>query len=265
MGDTYFASCPAPPTLAGAVRELWILDDDGCLSAGLPKPYAEIVVSLTGTHWWRASPEGAEHRYVDSWVTPIQRGPRYARATGRRHLIGARLEPWAAVRLFGSLPPGDGTPPPRLAQLLGEEAAQLRARLIAAPTDRERFTRLAAWLEAQPALHAPGQQDTGSLRRLASVKALAKAMLMAPRSLRRHFVRDAGLAPKSWLTLHRLDAVLRDPALSDQDQALVEIALEHGYADQAHFSREVARLTGATPTVLRRRSRHLPPHLLPRT
>lgn len=264
MSDASFSTRPAPPALAGTVRELWMLDDDGAFSAGLPKPYVELVISLSGIHWWRAAPDAPEFRYVDGWVTPIQDGPRYARAIGRRRLIGARLEPWAAIRLFGVLPPGDGTPPPRLDQFLGTGAAELRARLVCAPSDAECFERLAGWLAAQAALHHPDRQ-MAALARDGTVTALARVLRLAPRSLRRRFARVAGLAPKNWLKLHRLDAVLRDPALADTEQTLVGVALDHGYADQAHFSREIARLTGATPTMLRRRPRHLPPHFLPKT
>ena len=263
MGVMNFSICPIPPTLAGAVRELWMLDDDGSFSAGLPKPYVELVVSLSGVHWWRSAPDAREHRYVDGWVTPIQRGPRYARAAGRRRLIGARLEPWAAVALFGQLP-GDGEPPPRLAQVIGSEARRLRSHLLDASDDPERFSRLTAWLEGQPALSSFARDEVDRLGRYESVAALAKSLRLAPRSLRRRFAIDAGLPPKSWLKLHRLDAVLRDPALADARQALADIAVTHGYADQAHFSREIASFTGTTPKALRHRSQQLPPHLLPK-
>lgn len=265
MGVISFTTCPIPSTLTGAVRELWMLEDDGSYSAGLPKPYVELVVSLSGVHWWRSAPGTREHRYVDSWVTPIQRGPRYARAIGRRSLIGARLEPWAAVALFGRLPDGDGTPPPKLARFVGSEAQRLRSWLLDAPDNMERFSRLAAWLEEQPALRRFARDAIGERGRFASVAALARSMRLAPRSLRRRFAQDAGIPPKNWLKLHRLDAVLRDPALADMGWPLADIAIAHGYADQAHFSREVAGFTGTTPGVLRRRPKQSPPHLLPRS
>ena len=263
MDAVRFLTCPAPPSLAGAVRELWLLDDDGGFHAGLPKPYVELVVSLAGIHWWRAAPGAAEHRYAEAWVTPIQSGPRYARAVGRRRLIGARLEPWAAVALFGRLPAGDGPPPPPLDRFIGSNARRLRTRLVGAPDDAARFAAFIAWLEARPALRriadaARADPDIGY-----SAGALAGALRVTPRTLRRRFARDVGISPKRWLKLHRLDAVLRDPALADHGRPLADVAYAHGYADQAHFSREVAGFTGATPGALRRRPARLPPHLLP--
>ena len=133
------------------VRELWLLDDGGEMSAGLPKPYVELVVSLTGRHWWRATPDGQEHLYTESWVTPLQDRPRYARAEGGRRLMGARLEPWLATALFGPLSPGDGRPPPKLHDLLGEDAASLRSALVEAPDEATAFERFGTWLERRVA------------------------------------------------------------------------------------------------------------------
>lgn len=260
-----FQTCPVPDALAPAVREMWLLEDDGRFHAGLPKPYVELVVSLAGIHWWRAAPAAREHRFDHGWVTPIQHGPRYARAVGRRRLIGARLEPWAATRLFGPLPAGDGRPPPTLRRLLGAEAGRLRRALVEAPDDAARFARLAGWLAARdelrggtwPALDPAGPPDRAT--------ELARMLRISPRSLRRRFASDHGVAPKTWLKLHRLDAVLRELNASAARRSMADIAAAHGYADQAHLSREVGALTGDTPGVLRTRPEQLPPHLLPRS
>lgn len=263
MVSTRFTTCPAPPTLTDAVAELWTFEHDGRFGAGLPKPYVELVVSLSGVHWWRACPDGEEHRYVDSWLTPIQNGPRYARSEGCAHLIGARLEPWAAVAMFGPLPRGDGAPPPRLASLLGGEAERLRASLIRAADDEERFARFSTWLEAQPALHSASRIRSDRRATGANAAALAREAGLSPRSLRRRFAAEAGLSPKQWLTLHRLDAVLRDPGLTDPEATLADLAYAHGYADQAHLARDMARLTGSTAGALRPTRAESPPHFRP--
>lgn len=242
---------------------MWLLEDGGDFHAGLPKPHVELVVSLSGIHWWRAARGAPEHRYASAWVTPIQRGPRFARAVGRRHLIGARLEPWAAIALFGLLPPGDGRPPPRLHELIDGEARRLRRRLLRAADDRERFARLAAWLEAQPALRRVAPAGLARSATDATAGGLARTAQLSSRTLRRRFAQEAGISPKRWLRLRRLDAVLRDAERSVRDQSLAEFALAHGYADQAHLSREIAELTGATPAELRRRAPGSPPHLFP--
>ena len=263
LPQTCFITAAPPAAIAQGVFELWQLEDDGRLHAGLPKPYVEVVVSLSGLVWWRPAMEGAEHLYCDAWVTPIQSGPRYARAVGRRHLIGARLEPWAALALFGPRPPGDGTPPPRLAELWGaDEERALVGALRAAGSDAARFALFGRWLADQSALGGE-RPDFGALADAARAGSLAEALGVHPRTLRRNFARAAGLSPKRWLRLHRLDAVLRRSGAGGAEQSLADLAQEMGYADQAHLTRDVAALTGATPAALQRRGPSLPPHLFP--
>lgn len=258
-----FVTCPAAPEIADHVLELWLLEDDGRYHAGLPKPYVELVVSLAGEHWWRANSCAPEHRYTDAWVTPLQRAARQARAVGRRILIGARLQPWSATALFGPLPVGNGAPPPTLESLIGPDAITLRASIIAANDDEARFARLSDWL-SERLLSVTTQATFPPLgRTMASVRDLAHAFDATPRSLRRRFAAEIGLSPKQWLKLRRLDGVLRDASLGDRNAPLVEVALEHGFADQAHLTRDIGHLAGTTPTVLRKRPSGVPPHLLP--
>ncbi|MCW0047683.1 helix-turn-helix domain-containing protein [Brevundimonas sp. BT-123] len=243
-----FRTCPPPLTLQPMVRELWLLNDGGEMSAGLPKPYVELVVSLTGRHWWRATPDGQEHLYTESWVTPLQDRPRYARAEGGRRLMGARLEPWLATALFGPLSPGDGRPPPKLHDLLGEDAASLRSALVEAPDEATAFERFGTWLErrvAESAADIAFCVDT-----------------LSDRSTRRRYAREIGVSPKRWRLLHRLDRVLRDPELARAGRSFAHLAQDHGFSDQAHLCRELMRLTGSTPSRLRRRDRNDPPHLV---
>lgn len=258
-----FVTHPAPASIAEHVQECWLLEDDGAFAAGLPKPFVELVVSLEGVHYWRATRGGREHRYTDAWVTPLQYAPRYARAVGPRRLIGARLRPWSAIALVGRLPLGKGMPPPTLASLIGEEATRLRTQLLDAPDDDARYARFTTWLAERFAGHAPlapAQLTPGDALRALH---LAQAMQVTPRALRRRFARDIGLSPKQWLKLHRLDALLRDAALRDPRESLAGIALDHGFSDQSHLSRDVAHLTGSTPGALRRRPTGVPPHLVP--
>lgn len=223
------------------------------MSAGLPKPHVELVVSLAGVHWWRAAPGACEHRFRDAWITPLQQAPRYARSIGKRRLIGARLEPWAATLLFPNLPRGDGTPPVPLARFFGRDVAALRRRLREACTEARLFDMFAEWLTAR---------FPRPLLARSPLEGIASPRIASPRTVRRHFTRHVGVSPKQWQLLRRLDAILRDPALGDRGRPLASLAYEHGFADQAHFGKEVMRLTGVTPGRLRARPAAYPPHLL---
>ena len=67
------------------------------------------------------------------------------------------------------------------------------------------------------------------------------------------FSREVGLTPKLYARVRRLQAVLRrleDPA----GAAWVQVALAHGYFDQAHLIRDFNRFAGSSPgDFLRRR------------
>lgn len=261
-GGVEFVVRPAGTAVRGAIREFWLLRDDGDYCTGLPKPHVEVILSLRGVHWWRATPAGREHRYDFGWVTPVQDGPRYARAIGGRTLIGARLEPWAAQAWLGRLPPGDGTPPPwiDLFALPGVEA--LRRALIACTDDGQRLALYEDWFSGFPVLRQP---DRPGFRAPADGRAqsMAAKARLSDRTLRRWFSRSTGVSPKRWLRLHRFDRVVRSAALRDPGATLASIAADHGYADQAHFSREIGAFIGAAPGRLRDRPDGAPPHYIP--
>lgn len=259
-----FTTRKPSPAIAKHVSEMWLLEDDGSASIGMPKPFVEIVVSLKGAHFWKPSKGGDEHEYNTAWVTPIQDGPRYARAVGGRKLIGARLFPWAANSWLGSLPNGDGPPPPKLSNFLGEDAASIQEWLSSACDEHSMFTRFGTWLASHlgsEKVHKHKLQDI-SLEPSDSVETLARSLNVSEPTLRRLFASQNGVTPKRWLVLRRLDQVLRDPRLADTGNSLAQLAAEYGYADQAHLSREMLRFTGASPSGLRQRSENYPPHML---
>lgn len=80
----------------------------------------------------------------------------------------------------------------------------------------------------------------------AAVSELAGTVRVSPRLLRRYFDRFAGLSPKQVNRVVRFQGALGD--LTRRPVAsLPEIAARHGYADQAHLSREFKRLSNLSP------------------
>lgn len=95
-----------------------------------------------------------------------------------------------------------------------------------------------AWLKV---LHA--RWDRGARH------ALAQALGWTPRHLRRRAHAFTGLRPGEVERMLRAeDAML---AMRDADASVLEAALAHGYADQAHFSREARMLFERAPSALR--------------
>lgn len=87
------------------------------------------------------------------------------------------------------------------------------------------------------------ERSNGQVR----VGPLAEAVNLSVSQLERGFASDVGLSPKRLARLVRCyDVVQRIRGANDHDWA--EIALRGGYADQAHFARELRELTGLSPT-----------------
>jgi AraC-like DNA-binding protein len=128
----------------------------------------------------------------------------------------------------------------RLAERCPKRAVSaLRSRLKARPpTFADWPDYLAADLIADPAL---------------CVAQWAQRHQMHPGSVSRGFRQQFGLTPAGFRSAARAQRAVR--AVAGSQTPLAEIALTAGFADQAHMGNAVRRLTGLSPTALRRRSR----------
>jgi AraC-like DNA-binding protein len=83
----------------------------------------------------------------------------------------------------------------------------------------------------------------------ARMDATARAAGMSPRNFQIRFRKHVGLTPKEFARLMRLQATLR--ALDAGDASISQLAADSGFADQAHATRELRRVTGFAPAKLR--------------
>ncbi len=81
------------------------------------------------------------------------------------------------------------------------------------------------------------------------VAALIAASGMSERSFQSAFKANVGLSAKEFSRIRRLQATIR--MLEAEDCPVADLALTSGFADQAHATREVRRVTGTTPARLR--------------
>ncbi len=235
--------------------------------AGLPKPFAELIISLSGQHFWQATEDAPPLQFTDGWLTPVQSGPRYAATTGQLHLIGARLHPATSARLFGLPDASEIATPVPLDALLGIEAGHLRSRLHEAASDHARLALLAGWLADRLTERPPEWLPPASSLHVLGwrVDALADTLGLSPRGLRKRFAEQVGIGPKLWLQLGRFDALLRhEPARG----SLADLAAAFGYVDQAHMSAEFSRFAGIAPARYDRARKEFAapstaPHFLP--
>jgi AraC-like DNA-binding protein len=225
-----------PPSLRGSVACLWRRRGDGSTVRVVPDACADIV--------WRPG-----HGAV---VVGPDTGPWLSRAEPGEVLFGARFLPGAGGAALGmplselrdrsvslhelGLDPreqlGAGTEPRDVPWLLAATMSRLIAR---GPADR-------AVQAAVVCLLDPSQR----------VEQLAGALGFSERQLRRRFQASVGYGPKTAQRVLRLRRFAADP-----DGDLARSALSAGYSDQAHLTRECARLTGLGPAQFRR-------HLTPR-
>ncbi|NGN98732.1 helix-turn-helix transcriptional regulator [Grimontia sp. S25] len=86
--------------------------------------------------------------------------------------------------------------------------------------------------------------------RLGSVADIARSLGVSERTLQRHLLKRSGKSPLFWVQLARARQSARAIA---EGAPLIDTAFDFGYADQAHFSREIKRWFGVTPSELQLR------------
>ena len=135
------------------------------------------------------------------------------------------------------------------------------------------FENTASWSDAAPAngeLAQPrdsfprGGLAPGALRRVREhvegnltaklrTEDLATVAGLSPGHFNRAFKQSTGQPPHQYVLQRRVDVA--SELLEKTDRALADIALDVGFADQSHFSRTYASVTGETPSACRRRNR----------
>jgi len=83
-----------------------------------------------------------------------------------------------------------------------------------------------------------------------SMRELARELGYSDKHVTRLFRQHVGVGPKRYARLVRLERVLA-AAAHRPHVTWAELALDHGYCDQAHLARDVRELTGLTPSELR--------------
>jgi AraC-like DNA-binding protein len=142
--------------------------------------------------------------------------------------------------------------------VLGARAAELEEALAEAAGARQAAALLeraaGTWLREAPdgaadALVRRAVLELEAARRDWTVTTLAAKLGLSERQLRRRFVGAVGYGPKLMERVLRLRRFIR-AASRLRSPGLATLALEAGYADQPHLSRECRELTGITPTQL---------------
>jgi methylphosphotriester-DNA--protein-cysteine methyltransferase len=171
---------------------------------------------------------------------------------GELDCVGVRLRPAAANILL----PRKSRIRNRIVDLATLDAAFSRAltravREFAAGTDASLWKLIGrrcagSRIDARIAAAVDRIERSGGCTR---VDALARASALSMRGFQIRFKAAVGLAPKEFTRVVRLQATLR--ALDSSNARLSDVVSDGGFADQAHATRELRRVTGLTPARLR--------------
>jgi AraC-like DNA-binding protein len=177
-----------------------------------------------------------------------------------RDFIGVRLRIGAAGVLLGATPTEICNKIVSLDMIWGNLGRRLEERLLAETTPEGALTILEKALESRLA-NSRGLDRVvlGSVSRLQSspntkVSQLAADAGLSERQLRRRFEHHVGLSMKEIGRIVRfqrvVDELRRQRPFSAGQTGWADVAIGHGYADQAHLIRESRAMAGVTPTEL---------------
>jgi AraC-like DNA-binding protein len=225
---------PAPSALSPWVECLWEREGDGSAHRVLPDGCIDVVW-MAGSGTWIVGPN------TTAFLARAERA------------AGARLHPGAAGALLGvaaeelvdaRIPVDEAWP--------GARAGPLPSLADELELDGEPVAALIRALEGRlPRAELPDPLVRETARRLAvadaPVAALADALAVSERQLRRRVGAAVGYGPKRLARILRLRRAL---TAAHDGVELARAAAEAGYADQAHFAGECRELAGLPPSRL---------------
>jgi AraC-like DNA-binding protein len=193
------------------------------------------------------------------FVAGLCDGPVTVGHDGSAHCVQVDLHPRAARRLLGVPMHELADRTIALDDVLGAAARELVERLAAARGWPARFALVQRAVAGRLADAPPLRPEVGwALDRIAGdrparVGDVAAELGWSHRRLIARFRDEVGLPPKRFARVARFERTVAMLA-AEPAAALAAVAARCGYADQAHMSREVARLGGTTPAALRARA-----------
>lgn len=175
-------------------------------------------------------------------------------AVGDVDCVGVRLQPAASAAVAGARLVECAERTVDLAQIDARFAAGFNAACREFSRDPQAPS---FWqcLESRLLAHAIDERMEAAVAHLESqhgqsrIDATAAAAAMSLRSFQIRFLACVGLSAKAFARVLRLQATIR--AIDRGVESLAQLAVNSGFADQAHATREVQQLTGLTPARLR--------------
>jgi AraC-like DNA-binding protein len=249
----------SPEELRDTIKCFWYdVRDVGELPSGfevLPDGYAEIIFHF-GSGCSRLH-NGELQPLPSPFMMGLLNQPVTFYTQNRLEIIGIRCFPWTVFDLLG-LPAGkDGVrifehPIARLQTTLNEyiHAGKIKDAIVQV---KQYFLDARAHIAVDSMLYKAGiamQKANGTL----PVSKVAAAAHATVRTLERNFKQSSGHTVKDVSALMRFEQV-RNQLWNHPKTNLAGLALELGYTDQPHLSREFKRYSGTTPAAFARKTK----------
>lgn len=232
------------------------------------RPCAALTQFL-GCYWWVDVANGTRLRTFPDACTSVSIviqpdaapesyfiGPRLLPREGTpsigHSLFGVRLKPGAAFLFTGASVHDLAGERKRLSEVLPDEASRFERRLKSAATVDQRFDALEELMLSRfrgGSIHPCVQkaielvEQTGGQIRIAE---LARRCGISSRGLARLLRTWVGLSPKTLARVSRFQKFLQQMETEPNESSAAR-AVDLGYFDQAHLTKEVAQFFGATP------------------
>jgi AraC-like DNA-binding protein len=250
--------CPSP-ALRPFVRTLWVSQDDRGSASGaerrehvLPTGAVHIVVRLAGPALRLFDgPDDRVGRRLGRAIVGGARSGFYVRGVSEPVMsVGAQLAPGAAPLLLGAPASEFAERHTALEEVWGREVPELEERLALARSAEQRLALfeaiLAARLPRVRGIHPAVAEALAGFDARCDVGSLVERSGYSHRRFVALFREAVGLSPKRYSRVLRFRRML-ERAAAPGPPAWAQLALEAGYSDQAHFSREFRELAGVTP------------------
>jgi AraC-like DNA-binding protein len=255
---------PAAP-LSRFVDHLWSFSDVPAHEKEriIPSGTLELVVNLDEDEFriYDATDCERHTRFAGAMISGAYSRPFVIDTREHASVIGAHFRPGGALPFLSGLPlDALADSHVELETLWGPGARELREKLCLATSPTRRFQILEqALLEhlCDPPEHHPGVGIALELLgRGHKVREVAADLAMSHRKLIRVFTSQVGLTPKVFARVARFQRAVA-LAQSAHEPEWSELALEAGYFDQSHLTRDFSAFSGLPPAVFRRQ-RNLP-------
>jgi AraC-like DNA-binding protein len=237
--------------------ELYYNSDQPYTHLQLPDACSELLFNLAGD-FDEISHDGKLRRVFRACLQCSGDQPKRFHVSSTFRLFGAYMYPYTATTLFGRSAGELRNTRVDLHTLLGSQGRELENRILDAVSTSSRIAILSDFMMRQIYIRNSELYNMdAAIREINfnrgnfSVTNLAVGLNTSVRQLERRFKAVSGFGPKEYGKIVRFRYAIE---VLNKSTSLADAALELGYYDQAHFSKEFKAISGFTPNEFIRNS-----------